>query len=190
MPSGRSLGLAKGTSRATRRHPEPPRKCNGKLTFFHRKGSLIMKSKALLLSALFVSVLTTSLARAEDLRAAMEGVNARWLQAYNTNSPQAFLDMYTNDAVLMPPGSPPVNGREAITQFWENRLKPGNRKNHTFEILSAQQDGKTAYQVNRWTADLIKDTGETTKLSGNSVRVFERQSDGGWLIKVHIFNVQ
>ena len=147
-----------------------------------------MKSKVVLFCALIVSILTTSLARAEDLRAAMEEANAHWLQAYNTNNPQAFLEMYTNDAVLMPPSSPPVNGREAISQFWENRLKAGNRKNHTFQILSVQQDGKTAYQVNLWTLDVIKDTGETTKLSGNSARIFERQSDGRWLIKVHIFN--
>lgn len=149
-----------------------------------------MKTRVLAVCVLFISFLAMPLARAENLRAAMEGFNARWLQAYNTNTPQAFLDMYTIDAVLMPPSSPPINGREAITKFWEDRLKPGTRKNHTFEILSAEQDGKTAYQVNRWTLDVIKDTGETTKMSGNSARVFERQDDGRWLIKVHIFNVQ
>lgn len=95
--------------------------------------------------------------------------------------------MYTKDAILLPPGAQPVSGPEAIGQFWESRLKPGNRKDHTFEIVSLQQGGKYTYQLARWTLIVVKDTGE--KLSGNTVRIFERQADGKWLTKVHIFNL-
>jgi ketosteroid isomerase-like protein len=98
--------------------------------------------------------------------------------------------MYTQDAVVLPPGAQPATGREAIGQFWENWLKKGNRKNHTFEIVSIQQDGKYAYQVARWTVVVVNDTGEATTLSGNTVRIFEQQPDGTWLTKVHIFNVR
>lgn len=58
--------------------------------------------------------------------------------------------MYTEDAVVLPPGSQPLKGRQAIGQFWKtDRAKPGNRKDHTFEIVSLQQDGQYAYQVVR-----------------------------------------
>jgi len=90
---------------------------------------------------------------------------------------------------VLPPGAQPVNGRQAIGQFWEDRLKPGNRKDHTFEIVSLQQDGQYAYQVARWTLNIINKTGEPTKVSGNTVRIFEHQADGAWLTKVHIFNL-
>jgi uncharacterized protein (TIGR02246 family) len=128
-------------------------------------------------------------ARAEDLRAVMEADNARWLAAYNTNTPAAFAAMYTEDAVVLPPGQPPVNGRDAITQFWKDRLAPGNRKDHTFEIVSVRQDGELAYQVARWTLDILNGRGEPTKVSGNTVRIFERQPDGSWLTRVHIFSL-
>lgn len=141
------------------------------------------------LALLIVFIMMAAPVRAEDLRAVMEADNARWLAAYNTNTPAAFPAMYAKDAVLLPPGAQPVNGNEAIGKFWEARLKPGNRKDHTFEIVSIHQDGKYAYQVARWTVVVVKDTGERTKFSGNTVRVFERQPDGGWLTKVHIFNV-
>lgn len=146
-----------------------------------------MKLKyALYLLALAVAVGT---ARAEDLRAVMEADNARWLAAYNTNTPKAFAAMYTEDAIVLPPGQPPINGRDAITQFWQDRLAPGNRKNHTFEIVSVHQDGQLAYQVARWTLNILNGRGEPTKVSGNTVRIFEHQPEGSWLTKVHIFNL-
>ena len=149
-----------------------------------------MKAVFALFAAALVAVLGHGMARAnDDLRAAMEADNARWLAAYNTNSPAEFLTMYAEDAYLLPPGSAPIKGRQAIEQFWENRLKPGNRKNHTFEILSVAQDGSLAYQVARWTVQVTKEGGEITTASGNTIRVFERKPDGTLLTKAHIFNV-
>jgi ketosteroid isomerase-like protein len=125
---------------------------------------------------------------ADDLRASMEADNAKWLAAYNNRTPGVLQTMYTADAMLLAPGVQPISGADAIGAFWDNRVKPGDKKNHTFDIVSLEQDGKVAYQVARWTVIVVKDTGET-KLSGNTVRLFERQADGTWLTKVHIFNV-
>lgn len=147
-----------------------------------------MKMKWWFLMLAVLGLFSAPRAWAEDLRAVMEADNAKWLAAYNTNNPQVFREMYAQDAMLLPPGTQPVAGAEAIAKFWENRLKPGDKKNHTFEIVNLEQDGKYAYQLARWTVILVKDSGET-KLSGNTVRIFERQPDGNWLTKVHIFNV-
>jgi len=143
-----------------------------------------------ILSAVTVACLVTltSHAMGADLRGAMEADNARWLAAFNTPNPAAFPAMYTNDALLLPPGAQPVTGGpEAIKQFWESRIKAG-AKDHTFEIVSVHEDGKYAYQVAKWTVVVVKDTGEKTPFSGNTVRIFERQGDGTWLTKVHMFN--
>jgi uncharacterized protein (TIGR02246 family) len=148
-----------------------------------------MTMKYVLHLVILVVLAAIGTATAEDLRAAMEADNARWLAAYNTNMPAAFAAMYTADAVVLPPGGQPVDGRDAITQFWTDRLKPGNRKDHTFEIVSVRQDGEVAYQVARWTLDIVNPTGAPTRVSGNTVRVFERQPDGAWLTRVHIFNL-
>ena len=127
-------------------------------------------------------------AMAADLRAAMEADNARWLAAFNTPNPAAFPAMYTKDALLLPQGAQPVTGGpEAIKKFWESNIKAGV-KDHTFEIVSIYEDGKYAYQAAKWTVVLVKSTGESTLLSGNTIRIFERQSDGTWLTKIHIFN--
>src|SRR5947209_9382568 len=93
---------------------------------------------------LFASLAYT--ARAEELRPAMERANAEFLEAFNRPDPAGFAALYTPDAVLLFSGLPPKVGPEAITQFWESRIKSGAR-DHTFEIVNAWADGKYAFQI-------------------------------------------
>lgn len=123
-----------------------------------------------------------------DLRAQMEAANATFLTAYNNQNGAAFKALYTRDAMLLAPGTQPLTGAEAIGAFWADRIKGGSRKNHTFEIVSVWADGRYAYQVARYTVDVVNEKGEIFKSAGNTVRIFEEQPDGTWLTKVHIFN--
>ena len=118
----------------------------------------------------------------------MEAANTSFLTAYNSQNGAAFKGMYTADALLLAPGAQPLLGADAIAAFWADRIKGGSRKNHTFEIVNVWADGRYAYQVARYTVDVVNDKGEIFKSAGNTVRIFERQADGKWLTKVHIFN--
>ena len=155
----------------------------------HIRGNFCMKSIFRFMAAMLTLLAFVLPVRAEDLLAAMEAENVKWLTAYNTNTPATFKNLYTKDAILMPSGLKPVTGALEIAQFWETRLKPGNKKDHTFEVISVGQEGKLAYQVNRWSVIFIKDGGEKALLVGNSTRVFEHQDDGSWRIKVHIYTL-
>jgi ketosteroid isomerase-like protein len=151
---------------------------------------MTMKMKQAISSALLVVLVTSPSAWSqENIRAAMEAANKEWSAAYNSMNGNAFPALYTQDAILMPPGAQPINGSEGIGQFWTNLLRAGNRKNFTIEITSIQRDGKYAYQTGRWSIDQVKDNGEVTKVGGNTVRIFEEQPEGKWLAKVHIYNV-
>jgi len=136
---------------------------------------------------LFASVALT--ARAEELRPAMERANAEFLEAFNRPNPAGFAELYTPDAVLVFSGLPPKTGPEAITQFWESRIRAGAR-DHTFEIVNAWADGKYAFQLAKGGAQLVPPNGEKIAISGYTVRIFERQNDGTWKTKVHMFNRQ
>jgi uncharacterized protein (TIGR02246 family) len=96
--------------------------------------------------------------------------------------------MYAKDAILLPPGGQPVHGRDAIGKYWEEGMKEGGVTDHTFEIVKVYGDGKYAYQVAVWTVIVVSHKGDHEKRSGNTARIFERQPDGKWLTKVHIFN--
>ena len=138
---------------------------------------------------LLAALATTGVARAEDLRAEMDAANSEWLTAYNTGADaDSFSALYTKDAMLLPPSTQPIVGPQAIGRFWSDAVRGGNRKNHTFEVVTVERDGKYAYQVSRWALDVVDDKGEITKATGNTVRVFEKQPNGRWLVKIHIFN--
>ena len=141
-----------------------------------------MKIRQAMSSAILVVLLTAPMAWAQDnIRAAMEAANKEWSAAYNSLNGKAFPALYTKDAVLMPPGVQPINGSEAIGQFWTDLIKAGNRKNFAIDIASIQRDGKYAYQTARWTLDLVKDNGEVTKVVAvASVFSKNRRTASGW----------
>jgi ketosteroid isomerase-like protein len=137
--------------------------------------------------AVIIMFLASAPLRADDVRAAMEAANAQWLTAFNAPNPAAFPALYTENAVVLFQGAPPVKGPEAIGQFWAGRIKAGV-KDHGFEILETWGDGKYAYQLARASAVLVKATGERTTFIGNTLSIFEKQNDGTWRTKVHMYN--
>lgn len=146
-----------------------------------------MRMKHWAIAATLPLLVLGSAAGADDIRPAMEAANAQFLAAFNTPNPAAFVSQYTADSVLFFQGSPPVTGPEAIRQFWEQRIRLGIR-DHTFDIVETGADGKFAWQISKTTVQLVRDTGEKTLIAGNSIRIFEKQSDGMWKTKVHMWN--
>lgn len=140
----------------------------------------------------FIAGLTRGLSVApsgggSNLRASMVEENARWLSAFNIQDAEGVRATYTADAILIPPGAPMAKGRDEIGKFWQVRMESGVR-DHTFAMVDVYSDGKYAYQVATWTATLVKgEANERTPLSGSNIRVFERQIDGAWKVKAHVF---
>lgn len=126
-------------------------------------------------------------AAAGDFAAEMESENARWLAVYKSQDAQAFGPMYTPDAIILPQGSPPIQGRTAIVQFWFEMFKKRFRK-PTLEIINLRKEGNLAYQTCRWSLLEPAEGDLAKKRSGHTLRIFERQRDGRWLIKVQMSN--
>jgi uncharacterized protein (TIGR02246 family) len=140
-------------------------------------------------SALFLGVLgiltfAAGAAGSQEFQAAMAANNAKWLQAYNTQDAKTLGAMYTEDAILIAAGSQPIQGSKEIEVYWTEDVK--GYGDHTWKILETRDANDLAYQVAEWT---VAERGSGAQYSGNTVRILERQPDGEWLTKVHMFSV-
>jgi ketosteroid isomerase-like protein len=122
---------------------------------------------------------------ADSLIDEMAVLNARWDAAINDPNPDALLPMYSSDARLMPPGAPSATGPVAIRDFFAARGK--SIREHKLQLVDVLAIGNYAYVTSQFTALLVKDSGEMTRLSGSTVKLYEHQTDGQWKIKSHIF---
>lgn len=64
--------------------------------------------------------LTTAMAlpvEAHEVREAIETANAQWTAAFNRGDAAAVAALYTPDAIVMPPDSDMIRGRQAIQEF-------------------------------------------------------------------------
>ena len=71
-----------------------------------------------------------------DFRAAIEKAIAAWEKAFNAKDAAAIANLYTDDASLLPPGSPLIKGRKNIQGFWQSFINEGgsDAKLHVVEV--------------------------------------------------------
>ena len=121
----------------------------------------------------------------EDV-AAIKASSAAFVEAVLAGDWAAVAAFYTEDAVLMFPNEPVVEGRMAVQAFFE--LFPSNTQ---FEPTIVQIDGRGDLAFVRATYSmtiLVEGTLEPTHDTGKYVEIWRKQPDGKWLLAVDISN--
>jgi ketosteroid isomerase-like protein len=145
------------------------------------EGKAVRQSLSLVLALVLITITP---AWADPVTEEMTKLNAQWDAAINDPNFDALLPMYAADASLMPPGAPPVSGPTAIRDFFAKRGT--SVRNHKLELVEILPIGNYAYVTSRFKASLVRGA-ETTTLTGSTVKLYERQSNGEWKVKSHIF---
>src|SRR5579884_3526152 len=73
-------------------------------------------------------------------------VNQRFSEAIANGDAAGTAQVYTEDAVLMPPGMPSMHGKDAVQQFWQGGIQQGI-KSATLSSDRAEVDGDLGYEV-------------------------------------------
>ena len=134
--------------------------------------------------ALLLIVSHASQALADPLADEVASMNTQWDVAINNADFDALLSLYTADGRLMPPGAQPVTGPLAIRDFFAGRGR--SVRDHKLELVDVVPIGNYAYTTSHFTATLVVHE-KAASISGSTVRLLERQPDGQWKIKSHIF---
>ena len=113
---------------------------------------------------------------------ALKDNEAQWNKDYQSKDVEKLLAHYTDDAVLMSPGSPASHGKDAIRTVL-SQMVADNALTLSFaaDRVEVAKSGDVAYTQGSYTITM---TDPTTKKpmndKGSYVTVYKKQADGSW----------
>ncbi|GAC1514190.1 MAG: hypothetical protein NVS1B4_01270 [Gemmatimonadaceae bacterium] len=121
---------------------------------------------------------------AYPLRAAIDAANTQAVEAYNRGDVTSFVQVYADDAWVMPANMPAQKGRPAITEYWQGGWKMGVR-NVKLKTLELRGRGDMAYEVGSYELDVQPQEGAspgavTAHDRGKYIVIWKRSATGQW----------
>ena len=122
---------------------------------------------------------------AEDV-AAIRATDERFAELIIRRDFDALVELYTENAVFMPPHQPAVRGRAAL-RAWMSAFP--NVSRFAFDVDEIDGRADLAYVRGRYSMTLQPD-GAPEPISdvGKFIEIRRKQADGSWLLAADIFN--
>ena len=122
-------------------------------------------------------------ARADEVRSAIEKADAEFTAAAVKGDAAAIARLYSADAQVMPAGSEPIRGAEAIQKFWQGAIGSGIAavELKTLEVFS---QGATATEVGQYQ---LRDKAGKTLDHGKFIVIWRREG-GTWKLHRDMFS--
>jgi ketosteroid isomerase-like protein len=112
-----------------------------------------------------------------------------WSRAAAAGEVDAILDYWADNALVIPPGEPPLRGKPAIRAYLERSMKtPGFRISWEPLEASVSADGGMGYLVERTRVTVNGPDGRPVVQHFRGVTVWRKQPDGAWKNVVDITN--
>lgn len=124
----------------------------------------------------------------ESIKAAMAATNGLFgAEVIAKRNYDAFDQIYTSNARILPPGAPMVTGRDEIKKFWKGFIESANVVAGTLESVDVMQAGNDIVEIGKAVIQVQPDQGETASMEVKYV-VYWREEDGRWKWHVDIWN--
>jgi uncharacterized protein (TIGR02246 family) len=120
---------------------------------------------------------------AAETRSAIEAANAAFSAAAAKGDSAALAALYANNGQVMPAGSEPISGRDAIQKFWQGALKSGIAR-ISLKTLEVFGHGNTATEVGQY--ELRDKAGKTLDI-GKYIVIWH-QEQGQWKLLRDMFS--
>jgi len=121
-------------------------------------------------------------------KAELGQMNRDFAAALNAKDAKAAAALYTEDAVLIPPGEPLVRGRDAIEEYWRGAIEAGGVRDVSVETMDALSSGSLGYETGSFVLTANGPDGEAMTDRGRYVELLRREPDGRWLSTHGIWN--
>jgi ketosteroid isomerase-like protein len=118
--------------------------------------------------------------------------DAEWAAAASEGRDiERILSYWTDDAVVLAPGMPPVVGKAALRHYVEASMQiPGFQISWTSTDVTFSPDRNLAYMFSQNAVTMNGPDGTPTTTKGRAITIWRREPDGEWRCAVDIWNAE
>ncbi len=135
---------------------------------------------------LLFTLICFSCGEPENVESIIIDNNSKWVEYYNKGDAKGIASLHTLDAVVIPPKSDFVVGRDKIEEMYKTEIEMGNGT-LSLETTEVIQEGLYAYETGLYDIKMTIE-GEEVNDYGKYIVIWEKQKNGDWLCKKDIWN--
>jgi uncharacterized protein (TIGR02246 family) len=113
---------------------------------------------------------------------AIQDDQAQWLKDFQSKNLDRIVSHFSDDAIIIDNGGPPVRGREAAKSVYRAFAEDPS-SSLTFEPLRVEvsRSGDLAYVLGSYASvETVPHTQKTTEEKGTYVSIYKKEADGSW----------
>jgi uncharacterized protein (TIGR02246 family) len=122
----------------------------------------------------------------EEVRKVSEEVLSEFCEELHQGDAEAMAALFTDGAILLPPNSEIVRGRQGIEKFWRAVLQ-GGTKELTSTIMESSGSGDTIHVVGNFVSKISQIGKKPVEVKGKYVTIL-KHTTSGWKVHGHIWN--
>lgn len=151
-----------------------------------------MKNK-ILTSLLFIALVSCNNKKV-DIKSDEEKIRYNledWQKIGATGDVDKIMTYWSDDAILMIPGLPTINGKDAIRKMIEG--SKGSAPKMTWDSpssINVSQSGDLAYVMTKNHITMTDSTGHSMTQDNKALLIWKKQTDNSWKESVVIFNAE
>ncbi|HYK21110.1 MAG TPA: SgcJ/EcaC family oxidoreductase [Pyrinomonadaceae bacterium] len=120
---------------------------------------------------------------------AVKALDAEWAKAAGSKDVDKTVSYYSDDAIVLPPNSPPVTSKEQIRAMWQGMLRaPGFSGGWTATKVDVAHSGDLAYVTGSYEMTENDAGGKPQTDKGKYLEVWKKQADGSWKCVADMFS--
>ena len=121
------------------------------------------------------------------VKTAIDNQNRAYEDLYNNKQVQKLAELHTINAIVMPPNSKMVKGREEIMNMLNDEVQLGEQ-DIKFETLELIVSNDIAYETGLYNLNVKPKDGEPFNDKGKYIVIWKKDSDSQWLMEKDIWN--
>lgn len=114
-----------------------------------------------------------------EVREKIDAVNKGFVEAFNRGDLAAAMEVYTEDATILPPNADIMKGKSAITAYWQGALDMGVKEAKLETVEVTLMGDEAACEIGRYVLKIHPEGGEAFTDKGKYMMIW-KHVDGSW----------